>query len=203
MKIKFYSLYGYLYDIIHLTMKKEILETLINEGKSLNQVSKDTGKSLTTIRYWVKKYDLKSTHKPFKLIEKKVFGDFRYCSGCKKDCPIDQFYQRRGIKNASTYCKSCTTKQTLKRMQKLKKTMVDYKGGECSICGYKKYLGALEFHHLDPNKKDFNLAHMKKYSFDERVKNELDKCILVCSNCHRELHGKIVVPPGFEPGIED
>ena len=78
--------------------------------------------------------------------------------------------------------------------------MVDYKGGCCLICGYNKYMGALEFHHLNPKEKDFNLSHMKKYTFDDRIKNELDKCILVCSNCHREIHGKVVVvPSGFEP----
>ena len=77
--------------------------------------------------------------------------------------------------------------------------MVEYKGGSCVICGYNHYMGALEFHHLNPKEKDFNLSHMKKYTFDEKIKNELDKCILVCSNCHREIHGKVVVPSGFEP----
>jgi len=180
-------------------MEKEILKTFIDQGISLRQISIETGKSLTTIRYWVKKYDLKSKHLPFFLLEKKEFGDYRKCPKCNKDCPIDNFYQRGGRPNASTYCKECTSIQTLNRMQKLKTQMVEYKGGCCVICGYKKYMGALEFHHINPNEKDFNLSHMKKYAFDDKIKNELDKCILVCSNCHREIHGKIVVPSGFEP----
>jgi len=48
-----------------------------------------------------------------------------------------------------------------------------------------------KFHHLDPKEKDFNPSRLKKYSFDDRVKCELDKCILVCSNCHREIHHEI------------
>lgn len=184
-------------------MKKEELESLIKNGKSLNQISKETGKSLTTVRYWAKKYNFKSSHLQFKYLKKKEIGLERKCPKCEKVLPSTDFYKRRRIDYSSTYCKICTSEQTLNRMQRLKKQMVDYKGGSCMICGYKKYMGALDFHHLNPKEKDFNLAHMKKYTFDEKIKKELDKCILVCSNCHREIHGKIVVPPGFEPGIED
>ena len=187
----------------NLTMEKEILQNLISSGLSLNKISKEVNKSLTSIRYWVKKYDLISQHKTFKEQIKKEIGHHRYCPSCEKQCNIEDFYQKRGVPNSSTYCKKCTSIQTLNRSQKLKKQMVDYKGGCCTICGYDRYMGALEFHHLDPKQKDFNLAHMKKYTFDDKVKNELDKCILVCSNCHREVHAKLVVPPGFEPGIED
>ena len=67
-----------------------------------------------------------------------------------------------------------------RRRTKIK--LVEYKGGECEKCGYK----ALEFHHLDPNKKDFTIGG-KSWSF-ERLKKEVDKCILVCSNCHKEIH---------------
>jgi hypothetical protein len=190
------DIYGYTNT---LTMDKDTIKNLIDKGYSLNKISKELNKSLTTIRYWVKKYDLKSSHVQFKFLEKKEIGKERLCPKCKKTLPSSEFYKRRGIENSSTYCKLCTTDQTLNRMQKLKKQMVEYKGGSCVICGYNNYMGALEFHHLNPKEKDFNLSHMKKYSFGEKIKNELDKCILVCSNCHREIHGKVVVPSGFEP----
>lgn len=79
-----------------------------------------------------------------------------------------------------------------KRRDKLKLLAVEYKGGKCCICGYSKYVGALEFHHLNPNNKDFGISS-KGYtrSFD-LVKKELDKCILVCSNCHKEIHANII-----------
>lgn len=67
-----------------------------------------------------------------------------------------------------------------------KEKLVKYKGGCCEICGYSKCLDALEFHHKEPNKKDFTVAG-KTYSYD-KLKNEVDKCILVCSNCHKEIH---------------
>ena len=68
--------------------------------------------------------------------------------------------------------------------------MVEYKGGKCQKCGYDKYIGALEFHHLNPEEKDFNLSKLKANSFNHVVIEELNKCILVCSNCHREIHGE-------------
>ena len=64
--------------------------------------------------------------------------------------------------------------------------LVEYKGGKCEKCGYNKCVEALEFHHKDPNEKDFSISS-HSYSFD-RMKKEVDKCMLVCSNCHREIH---------------
>jgi hypothetical protein len=64
--------------------------------------------------------------------------------------------------------------------------LVEYKGGKCERCGYDKYPEVLEFHHKDPNEKDFSISG-KSWSF-ERLKKEVDKCILLCANCHRETH---------------
>ena len=89
-------------------------------------------------------------------------------------------------------CRKCRVEAVQKRRDKLKLLAVEYKGGKCCICGYSKYIGALEFHHLNPNNKDFGISS-KGYtrSFD-LVKKELDKCILVCSNCHKEIHANII-----------
>ena len=75
------------------------------------------------------------------------------------------------------------------RVQRRKKiNVIDKFGGECCLCGYKKCINALEFHHLDKDKKEENPAYIiMRWSY-ERAKKELDKCILVCSNCHREIH---------------
>ncbi|NTU74045.1 hypothetical protein HGB07_07940 [Candidatus Roizmanbacteria bacterium] len=74
-----------------------------------------------------------------------------------------------------------------RRRTKIK--LVEYKGGKCEICGYSKTYAALSFHHKDPNEKDFGISS-KSYSF-ERMKKEVDKCIMVCNNCHTEIHEEI------------
>ncbi len=76
-----------------------------------------------------------------------------------------------------------------RRRQKAK--AVAYKGGKCAICGYDKCQSALEFHHTDPAKKDFHPGSGHTRAWD-RVKAELDKCLLLCANCHREAHDSTV-----------
>ena len=67
-----------------------------------------------------------------------------------------------------------------------KQRMVDYKGGACVLCGYSKCLRAMDFHHLDPSTKRSNIAPSHNRSW-EALRLELDKCMLICSNCHYEL----------------
>lgn len=70
--------------------------------------------------------------------------------------------------------------------KRTKVKLVEYKGGCCCRCGYNKSMNVLQFHHLDPAKKDFTIGG-KSWSY-ERLKEEVDKCILVCANCHIEIH---------------
>lgn len=72
----------------------------------------------------------------------------------------------------------------------MKLKCVEYKGGSCTSCGYSKYVGALEFHHRDPSEKDFIVSTARSLSW-EKVRVELDKCDLLCSNCHRETHATL------------
>ena len=167
-------------------MKKDDLATMIGKGMSTNDIAKASDKSQTTVSYWLKKYDLKTK------------ADWYYknkggknCPRCNKVMSLDNFYQRRGVAGGSVYCKRCTNDQTIERMRYTKRLCIEYKGGKCEKCGYDKYDGALEFHHLDPSKKDFAISKKKAKSID-KLKPELDKCILLCSNCHRELHGGMV-----------
>ena len=74
-----------------------------------------------------------------------------------------------------------------KRQRKLE--AIEYKGGKCERCGYNKCIQALDFHHINPKEKDFTISGGTK-SF-ESLKSELDKCILVCKNCHSEIHAGI------------
>ena len=92
--------------------------------------------------------------------------------------------------------------------KRTKQRLVLAMGGACAICNYSRCDEALEFHHLDPAQKDFGLGSARG-----NIKNwnslveEVKKCVLLCSNCHREYHaGMISMPdtlPGFDPQYED
>jgi hypothetical protein len=73
-----------------------------------------------------------------------------------------------------------------RRRRELKQRAVAHKGGKCLLCGYDQCLDALSFHHLSG--KDFGLAYRGYTRAWEKVREELDKCILVCLNCHAEIH---------------
>jgi len=93
-------------------------------------------------------------------------------------------------KNPKGFCsKQCKNKFYVDlRRKKLKQKAIEYKGGKCELCSYSKCIAALEFHHKNSQDKDFGIAangHTKSW---ENLKKELNKCQLVCANCHRELH---------------
>jgi hypothetical protein len=93
------------------------------------------------------------------------------------------------LRNDGRYrCKKCAVDAVQKRREVLKIKSVEYKGGKCVKCGYNRFIGALEFHH-NSGEKDFGIAEKGYTRSWEKVKLELDKCILVCSNCHKEIHG--------------
>jgi len=76
-------------------------------------------------------------------------------------------------------------KRTLARQREKKAALVEYKGGECCICGYKKCARALDFHHV--GKKKFAISSRRDIKL-ETLKEEADNTILVCRNCHSEIH---------------
>ena len=114
------------------------------------------------------------------------------CTRCQKSKPFKEFY-RRTDRRRGYYgmCRVCWAQYDRQRLQQLKKQCVEYKGGACAKCGYGRCLNALEFHHRDPEKKDFKIGGSRQ-SF-ELLKKELDKCDLLCANCHREEHNHALV----------
>ncbi len=75
--------------------------------------------------------------------------------------------------------------QATQRRLALKERAIAYMGGKCQICGYDRCPAAMEFHHSDPDEKDFVISRSMSW---ERIQREIVKTILVCSNCHREIH---------------
>lgn len=124
-----------------------------------------------------------------------------YCKKCQ-DITIEKFRSNPNNKQKmSEYDKTHYNKEGVKEAkfkhakQKLldkKLKAIEYKGGKCQMCGYNKCTYALEFHHVDLSQKEKTKDYRginRRIPF-EKMKEELDLCLLLCSNCHREIHYK-------------
>jgi 5-methylcytosine-specific restriction endonuclease McrA len=156
-------------------MDKEILKKQIKKGYSSYKISESLNKSQTTIRYWLKKHNLK-THQSY--------GKPHLCEDCGEANP-NKFYPRQKQK-----CKKCHNQRVAKDCKNKRIKAIELLGGSCQVCGYDKCSSALEFHHIDPTIKDVNFSTMRGWTFS-RIKKELDNCILLCANCHREEHERL------------
>lgn len=129
-----------------------------------------------------------------KFKEKRIYQNYLHCPVCEETKTHNEFYWRKDKLNIkkTQECKICHGKLRKKRITNLKQYFVDYAGGKCSMCGYNKCLSALEFHHLDSEEKEFGISQKLSYENKEKILKEMEKCILVCSNCHREIHDEII-----------
>lgn len=127
----------------------------------------------------------------------------RRCKSCDELKPLDKF--RKVSPNSPYYrkeCRDCENEERHEKYVELKVEAVDYLGGECVRCGYDKYYGALEFHHVDPNEKDKVWNVLRKEPW-EKIVEELNKCVCLCANCHREVHHELrmgLLNENFVPG---
>jgi 5-methylcytosine-specific restriction endonuclease McrA len=153
-------------------MKKELLIKLIERELSTREISKETNKSQTTVKYWLHKYGLKTNPAYYHLKHK--------CK-CGETDPKN-FYGKQ-----KRPCRRCRDLESLEKQKRKRKFAIDLLGGKCSNCGYDIYIGALDIHHNNPHLKDSEFKNMRSWS-EEKIKKELEDCILLCSNCHREFH---------------
>lgn len=94
-------------------------------------------------------------------------------------------------------CSHCNIENVTRRRLKIKQLCVEKMGGQCNLCGYDKYIGALHFHHTDPLTKLYKISDGCTRSF-KKIKDELRKCIMLCSNCHAEVHAGLVTDDVLE-----
>lgn len=121
----------------------------------------------------------------------KKLAKYKVCPMCNIKKSNKHYYIKKDGTTMLPYCKPCTNLQTVERNRKFKKKCIEYKGGKCQRCEYNKCDNAMEFHHVSPEHKDFSIAEVRNKQINDEIKAELDKCILVCANCHREVHAEI------------
>ena len=161
-------------------MNQEQLKQLVKQGKSIRQIAELFNKSPGSVRHWLRKYNLTTYKEP------------KYSTNCKF-CDVTLTDDNTYSSKKRWSCKSCANKYRTKQFVDTKLKLVEIKGGKCKCCGFDGHYSALEFHHLDPSKKEFNLS-VTNNGWNKLLK-EVDKCILLCSNCHRMVHAGVLNLP--------
>lgn len=122
--------------------------------------------------------------------------NIKICKNCDKEKNTDKFYKQQQVgKNGQVwpyldcYCKICRKNYAHERRRDIKRQAVEYLGRVCTDCKIQDENYAIyDFHHIS-GEKDFTISKANGKSFTS-IKKELDKCILLCSNCHRKRHYK-------------
>lgn len=119
-----------------------------------------------------------------------IYMEKKFCTSCNEEKLITEFYSQKDRKSGSSQCRQCFNQYCAQRWVNKKIEAIIYKGGLCVDCGI-SYPTApyviFDFHHLDPTEKDVDWGKLRLRSWD-KVTHELDKCVLLCSNCHRIRH---------------
>lgn len=128
-----------------------------------------------------KDFGIAGSRKPWAKIERELKKCIILCARCHRKLHLGE-YEITALDHLSM---SRTEKKRMSNI-KIKRHVVDLLGGQCVRCGYNDCIAALDFHHIDPNTKEFTISQAFK-SWSE-TKLELKKCVILCCNCHRMLH---------------
>jgi transposase-like protein len=176
-------------------IERGVLSELVERGSTIRQMAKDLGVSPTSIRYWLARHDLTSARSAAaRASAEEIPLARRVTRACRTHGRTDFILEGRGYYR----CAKCRQDRVARWRRQTKLKLVSEFGGRCAICGYDRYPGALEFHHLDPSEKRFGLSARGRTRGMAQLREEASKCILLCSNCHAEVEGGLTRYPNCE-----
>ncbi|MBE2316654.1 helix-turn-helix domain-containing protein [Solirubrobacter sp. CPCC 204708] len=166
------------------------LETLVEEGLSIRQIATRCDVSATTVRHWLQRHGLRT--QPARYAR----GDAQRPDSLLRECVKHGWGPFVRVGAAGTYrCARCNTEAVTERRRRVKEILVAEAGGCCAACGFDSYVGALQFHHLDPSTKAFEVSRQGITRSLERLRLEAQKCVLLCANCHAMVEAGLLKPP--------
>lgn len=186
-----------------ISYTKENLEKLCKESSSYNDVLIKSGRTKAgnnhkTLKKYIELFNIDTSHfesktdprKNKEWIEKrdsqKILTKTKICQQCglEKDTLKDYYWSNNKTRSI---CKDCVKANEKERYKQIKEQFNEYKKTlSCEKCGEKRFY-LLEFHHKDPNEKDYNISDKTRSKFED-IKEEISKCDVLCANCHREFH---------------
>ena len=167
-----------------LCMEREVLERLVDQGLTIREIAERVGRSPATVRHWLGRHGLQTTRA---RRDDELRGKY-VTRVCRRHGEVRFVLEGRGYYR----CTRCRAQRVADRRRRAKAQLVAEAGGGCVVCGYDRHLGALQFHHLDPETKRFGVARGGVTLGIERLRAEAEKCVLLCSNCHAEVEADLI-----------
>lgn len=168
---------------------RDRLTTLAASGATSTEMAEKLDRSVSAVRYWLARFQIQTTNRRGR---RRRLGD---SSTSLFECSRHGTTEFRLEGRGHYRCKRCRSEAVIARRRKVKRKLVEEAGGECVLCGYRRWVGALQFHHLDPERKEFNVAARGHARSLARCRAEIRKCILLCANCHAEVEGGFATLP--------
>jgi 5-methylcytosine-specific restriction endonuclease McrA len=166
------------------------LGPLVEQGLTLAEIAKWLDCSISTVRYWLAKHSLKTQGRRGRpLVPREVVDAVLRAGGrtliarCRHHGETEFIVESSG----RVRCKRCRMERVSEFRRTVKRTLVKQAGGACQLCGYDRYQGALQFHHLDPSQKEFVISRQGVTRAFAEAAREAAKCVLLCANCHAEV----------------
>jgi transposase len=159
-------------------IERDRLQALVEDGRSIREIAAELDLSPATVRHWLAKYGLRTAPSRYAL------RDQPRPETIARECGLHGWTTFVRVGGTRYRCGRCNSETVAARRRRIKEILVREAGGRCLICGFAEYIGALQFHHVDPATKAFELGRRGLTRSLARAREEAHKCVLLCANCH-------------------
>jgi hypothetical protein len=166
-----------------------VLEDLVRAGGTLRSMAEELDVSVATVRHWLKRFGLETQATTSR--RESQYGRRNGHRKLERTCGTHGDTTFVLDRDGTYRCLQCRREAVARRRRVMRATIIREAGGRCMVCGYDAYVGALQFHHLDPTLKEFGLSSRGFTRSLDRLREEAKKCVLLCATCHAEVEGGV------------
>lgn len=171
---------------------RERLAEMVEAGMTIERMAGELGRSTLTVRRWLARYGLQTLGA---LDPAARAGSARRLPSELRLCKLHGEMEFALSGDGYFRCRRCRSESLLRRRRRVRETLVAEAGGACVICGYDRYVGGLQFHHVDRSEKRLGLSMGGASLAIDTLRSEARKCVLLCGNCHAEVEAGIATVP--------
>jgi transposase len=175
------------------------LRRLIEGGATIREAARELDVGYSTVRHWLKRLGLETQTLRRREADKNARA--KGAHGVTRVCPKHGKTIFVSRPEGGYRCGKCRMAAVGRWRRRVKERLVLRAGGRCQLCGYDRYYGALQFHHRNPEEKEFSISRNGTTRSYAEVCAEADKCALLCANCHAEVEAGVITLPSREASL--